>query len=61
MAGGAEVSQETFFDDYKEVDGVQQPMKLLIKRDSKDYLDAEISEVKLHEKLDDKTFDKPSE
>jgi hypothetical protein len=59
MAGGMEFSQESLMEDYKEVDGVQTPMKLLVKRDGKNYLDAEITEVKFLEKLDDKTFDKP--
>ena len=57
--GGKEQLQENIYDDYKDVDGIQVAMKLLIKRDGKNYLDAEMSDVKFFDKLDDKTFDKP--
>jgi hypothetical protein len=57
--GGAEKMQESIYDDYKDIDGIQHPMKLLIKRDGKNYVDAEVSDVKVLDKLDDKTFDKP--
>jgi hypothetical protein len=61
MAGGGEFNQETFYDDYKEIAGTKQPHKLVIKRDGKDYVDAEITETKPVEKLDDKVFDKPKD
>jgi hypothetical protein len=61
MAGDTEFNQETFYDDYKDVDGTKQPHKLVIKRDGKDFVDAEITEIKLLEKLDDKVFDKPKD
>ena len=57
--GGAEAMQESIYDDYKDVDGVPVATKLIIKRDGKNYLDADISDVKFHDKLDDKTFEKP--
>jgi hypothetical protein len=59
MAGGKEVTQETLYADYKEVSGVQVPMKLVINRDGKKYVESELTEVELKEKLDDSVFDKP--
>src|SRR5947208_1477821 len=41
MAGGKESQEEVSYSDYKEVEGVQQPTKLVIKRDGKDYVDGE--------------------
>jgi hypothetical protein len=61
MMTGQELDQETLFSNYKEVDGVQHPMKQTIKRDGNDFLTIEISEYKSHDKLDDKLFSKPSE
>jgi hypothetical protein len=59
MNEGKEVAQETFYDDYKEADGIQTPFKVTIKRDGKDYVLAEMTEVKIVDKVDDKTFAKP--
>jgi hypothetical protein len=61
MGGGADFNQETYYDDYKEIAGTQQPHKLVIKRDNKDFIDAEITEAKPTDKLDDKVFDKPKD
>jgi len=54
-----EVTQESFFDDYKDVDGIPQPHKLTIKRDGKKFVEAEMTEIKIVDKLEDKLFDKP--
>jgi len=61
LAGGddKEFTEETFYKDYKKVDGVQVPHRVVQKRDGKDYLEAEVSGVKIVEKLDDNTFAKP--
>jgi len=59
MAGGKEVNQETLFSDYKPIDGVQQAMKVVINRDGKKYVDAEITEAKSLEKLDESLLNKP--
>ena len=61
MAGGKEVNQETYYEDYKEVDGIQRAGKIVIKREGKDYVDGELTEFKPMEKLDDKLFDKPKD
>jgi hypothetical protein len=54
-----EVNQESYFSDYKETGGLKEPMKLVIKRDGKLYLEAEVEEVKRQEKVDDSSFEKP--
>jgi len=57
--GGEEVKQEVFFSDYRDVDGVKFPMKIVVTRDGKPYVEAENSEVKAVDKPDDKVFAKP--
>jgi hypothetical protein len=55
-----EVSQEVIYEAYKEVDGIKRPTKIQIKQDGKKFVDVdEITEIKVEEKLDDSTFDKP--
>ena len=56
---GQEVLEETFHSAYKDVQGTKQATKLVAKRDGKLYLDIEVSEITLVEKLDPGTFDKP--
>jgi hypothetical protein len=57
--GGKEVNQEAYYSNYKEVEGAQIPMKVVIKRDGKLFVEAENSDVKPAGKLDDKVFAKP--
>jgi outer membrane lipoprotein-sorting protein len=57
--GGQEVSQETFFQDYKDVDGLKVPMKMAIKRGGKQFVESEVTELKPVGKLDDSVFAKP--
>jgi hypothetical protein len=59
MQDGKEYTAETFYDDYKMVDGVLVAHKILIKRDGNKYVEAELTEVKVSEKLDDGVFAKP--
>jgi hypothetical protein len=54
-----DVKQEAFFSNYKNVQGIMQPMKIEIKRDGQAYFDVEMSEIKFSEKLDDGLFTKP--
>ncbi len=54
-----EFTSETVFSDYKKVEGVMVAHKIDIKRDGKQYVVSEVSEVKLSEKLDDSVFAKP--
>jgi outer membrane lipoprotein-sorting protein len=57
--GGKEVTQETLYSDYKDVDGTKFPMKVVLNRDGKKYVESENSDVKAVEKLDDSLFGKP--
>ena len=57
--GGKEVLQESWHTDHKAISGIQVPMKLIIKRDGKLFLEAEHSDLKFAEKLEDKVFAKP--
>ena len=56
---GQEVLEETVYSEYKDIQGVQQPVKMVTKRDGKPYLDFEVSDITLFEKLDDGVFVKP--
>ncbi len=56
---GKEVKQEMFFSKYKDIEGIQTPMKVIMKQDGKLYVEAEMMEVKMHEKLDNKVFAAP--
>jgi len=56
---GEEQKQEVFFSDYRNVQGLKIPFKTKILRDGKPWVDGEIVEVKLYEKLGDEHFAKP--
>jgi len=56
---GQEVNQEVTYSDYKEIDGIQEPMKISIKHDGNKYIESEVLELKHHEKLEDSHFGKP--
>jgi hypothetical protein len=58
-AGNQEVTQEMFFSDHKTVHGVMAPHQFKIKRDGKDFLEGEVSNVQVFEKLPANTFEKP--
>ncbi len=59
LTGGQEVGQETLFGDYKAIDGIQRAHKITVKRDGKNFVEIEIEEFKLVDKLDDGLFGKP--
>jgi hypothetical protein len=54
-----EVTEETFLSDYKDVQGAKQAMKFLVKRDGKLYVEGELSDLQLAEKLADSVFARP--
>jgi hypothetical protein len=56
---GQEYKEEARFSSYKEVDGVKRPHKVAIQRDGEKYVETEITELKILDKLDDSTFAKP--
>lgn len=59
QATGNEVTEERFPSDYaKNADGVAVPKKIVVKRDGKTFIEAEVLETKHFEKLDDSEFKK---
>ncbi|OWK44363.1 hypothetical protein [Fimbriiglobus ruber] len=52
-----EVNEETFLSDFKEADGVKLPMKLLVNHDGKKFMSMTVTETKLMDKAEPKTFD----
>jgi hypothetical protein len=56
---GAEYTEETFFHDYKKVNGLMVAHKVDIKRDGKPFAETEATEITAEEKFPDKTFGKP--
>jgi outer membrane lipoprotein-sorting protein len=57
--GDKEATQETYYSDYKKVEGMQVPFKVKVNRDGKLLVEAETTEFKPAEKLDDGQFGKP--
>jgi hypothetical protein len=54
-----EVNVETYYSDYKDVDGLKQPARLLTHHDGKVYMEAEVSELRFEEAIDAGEFAKP--
>jgi hypothetical protein len=59
LMGGAEVSGETLYLDYRDVDGVKEASKLEVRRDGKKFVESEINDMQRKEKLDDNVFAMP--
>src|SRR5207253_9470400 len=56
---GKEVVQEEYYSDYKEIEGYQRPRKLVVFRQGKKILEAELVEVTYLDKVDETLFTKP--
>ena len=56
---GEEFTQETLYSNYKDFDGVKQATKIEVKRDGETFVSQEVTEFKLLEKVDPKTFAEP--
>jgi hypothetical protein len=54
-----EITQKTSLKEYKEIEGIKRPTRIVIERDGNKFLDMEILEVKLLDKLDDNEFQQP--
>ncbi len=54
-----ETTSESFFSEFKEINGVRQPMKQVTKHDGVKFLEFQTSECKLADKTDDSSFAKP--
>ena len=57
--GGDEYTQETTFKDYKDFDGIKKATKVDSKRDGEEFIKSEITEFKVLDKVDSKTFSEP--
>jgi hypothetical protein len=57
---GNEFTQETTYKDYKDFDGIKKATKIESKRDGENFAKSEITEFKVLDKVDDKTFSEPS-
>lgn len=57
--GGEDFTQETTYSDYKEFAGVKKATKIEAKRDGSRFLQAEISDFKFLDQVDEKTFAEP--
>jgi zinc protease len=56
---GGEVSEEAYYSDFKDVAGVKTPYKITVKHDDKKFVEAEVTDYKPVEKIDDSRFAKP--
>ncbi|HEY1858881.1 MAG TPA: hypothetical protein VGG61_00915, partial [Gemmataceae bacterium] len=54
---GDEAVQETLVADYKEFDGIKKATKIEIRRDGNKFLEQQITEFKVLDKVDPKTFE----
>jgi hypothetical protein len=52
----SEVLQERYLSDYKKVNGIQVPMKVVLHHDGKKFMTANMSDYEILEKIDDKEF-----
>jgi hypothetical protein len=59
MQGGQEYTSTTLYDDYKRVEGMMVAHKVTVERDGKPFLESDVSDVTVSEKLDDGVFAKP--
>ena len=56
---GDEFTQETTYKDYKDFDGIKKATKVESKRDGENFIKSEITEFKVLDKVDPKTFSEP--
>jgi hypothetical protein len=57
---GDEFTQETTYSNYKEFDGVKRPTKSASKRNGENFMEVEITDVKVLDKADPKAFAEPT-
>lgn len=56
---GQEFTQETYFSDYKDFGGIKRAKKVAIKRDRRTFIEIDLMDFKVLDKVEDKTFAKP--
>jgi hypothetical protein len=57
--GDKEITQTTYYSDYKEFQGTRQPTRFVVERDGKKYTDTQVTDFQLLDKVDNSTFDQP--
>ncbi len=57
---GEEFTQETYFRDYKDFDGIKKATRIEMKRDGEDFIKTEVSDFKVLDRADPKAFTEPS-
>ena len=53
-----EITEERIVTAYHKVEGLQSPKKVVVNRDGKKFMEAEVLEVKLLDKVEPKTFER---
>jgi hypothetical protein len=59
LMSGEEVTEERIITEYQEVQGRKTAKKIEVLRDGKAFMEAEVTELKILEKLDDSEFAQP--
>jgi hypothetical protein len=59
LMNNQEVNEERIITEYQDVDGLKAAKKVVVNRDGKKFMEAEVTEVKYTDKLDDSEFGKP--
>jgi hypothetical protein len=54
-----ELRQEEYYSDFKDIEGFRRPTKMVVLRDGRKLMEAELVEVKYFSKIDDADFEKP--
>jgi outer membrane lipoprotein-sorting protein len=54
-----EVTEETFYSGYKDVDGVKVPMKSVVHHDGQEFMEIEITEYQFLDRIDEGEFGRP--
>lgn len=57
---GQELNEERIITEYHKIEGMESPKKVLVNRDGKKFMEAEVLEVKMLDKIDPKTFERPA-
>ena len=53
------VLTENIYSNFKDIEGVKTPMKILVNQNGNKFMEAEVTEVKFFAKLEDSVFAKP--
>ena len=54
-----EVDEERIIGEYQDIEGQKVPKKIVVNHDGKKFMEAEVTEMKFLDKVDDSQFEKP--